>query len=158
MAIPSMPWQSWLKDRKDIHVTSDVSAKQAATSAFVGPEPATRINTTTVSTEIHRSANKEHQWVWESAAGYSQSRLFAYCLADATATLSCLASLKYRLLNLSGAGLPRLSWKHMALNGCLSDQQDFKFQEICSISSISIISAFSALTLFGWAAGRASGL
>jgi len=66
---------------------------------------------TTVSTEIHRSANEQHQRVWESAAGYRQSRLFAYCPADATATLSCLVSLKSRLLSLSGASLPRLSWK-----------------------------------------------
>jgi len=40
---------------------ADVLAKQAATSAFVGPEPAIGINTTTVSTEIRRWANKEHQ-------------------------------------------------------------------------------------------------
>jgi len=45
-------------------------------SAFVGPEPAIGINTTTVSTEIRRWANKEHQRVWDSTAGYRQSRLF----------------------------------------------------------------------------------
>jgi len=32
-------------------------------------------------------------------------------LADATATPSSVASLKSRLVCLSGAGLPRLSWK-----------------------------------------------
>ena len=55
---------------------ADALAKQAATSAFVGPEPAIGINTATVSTEIRRWANKEHQRAWESAAGYRQSRLF----------------------------------------------------------------------------------
>jgi len=51
-------------------------AKQAATSAFVGPGPAIGINMTTVSTEIRRWANKELQRVWDSTAGYRQSRLF----------------------------------------------------------------------------------
>jgi len=55
---------------------ADVLAKQAATSAFVGPEPAIGINTATVSTEIRRWANKEHQRVWDSTAGCRQSRLF----------------------------------------------------------------------------------
>jgi len=55
---------------------ADALAKQAATSAFVGPEPAVGINVTTVSTEICRWANKEHQRVWDSTAGYRQSRLF----------------------------------------------------------------------------------
>ena len=42
---------------------ADALAKQAAMSAFVGPdsEPAIGINTATVSTEIRRWANKEHQ-------------------------------------------------------------------------------------------------
>ena len=55
---------------------ADVLAKQAATSVFVGPEQAIGINTTTVSTEIRRWANNEHQRVWESTVGYHQSRLF----------------------------------------------------------------------------------
>ena len=55
---------------------ANVLAKQAATSAFVGPEPAIGINMATVSTEIRRWENKEHQRVWESTAGYCQSRLF----------------------------------------------------------------------------------
>jgi len=50
---------------------ADALAKQAATSAFV-----VGIKTATVSTEIRCWANKEHQGVWESAAGYRQSRLF----------------------------------------------------------------------------------
>jgi len=37
--------------------------------------------------------------------------LFAYGPADATAIPSSLASLKSRMVHLSGAGLPRLSWK-----------------------------------------------
>ena len=47
---------------------ADALPKQAATSAFVVPEPAIGINMTTVSTEIRRWANKEHQRVWDSTA------------------------------------------------------------------------------------------
>ena len=36
---------------------------------------------------------------------------FSYGPADATATLSSLATVKSRMVYLSGAGLPRLSWK-----------------------------------------------
>jgi len=36
---------------------------------------------------------------------------FAYGSADATATPSYLAPIKSRMVYLSGAGLPRLSWK-----------------------------------------------
>jgi len=39
--------------------------------------------------------------------------------ADATATPSSLAAVKSRMVYLSGAGLPRLSWKR-SLNGCYS--------------------------------------
>ena len=44
---------------------------------------------------------------------------FAYGPADATATPSSLASVKSRMVCLSGAGLPRLSWKR-PLNRCSS--------------------------------------
>ena len=37
--------------------------------------------------------------------------LFTYGPADATATPSSLAPVKSRMVYLSGAGLPRLSWK-----------------------------------------------
>ena len=40
------------------------------------------------------------------------------------ATQSSLASLNPDLFNLSGASLPRLSWKKMLLNGCLSVRLD----------------------------------
>jgi len=40
--------------------------------------------------------------------------------ADATATPSSLASLKSRMVYLSGAALSRLSWKKRPLNGCSS--------------------------------------
>ena len=36
---------------------------------------------------------------------------FAYGPADVTATPSSLAPVKSRMVNLCGAGLPRLSWK-----------------------------------------------
>jgi len=40
--------------------------------------------------------------------------------ADATGTPSSLALVKSRIVYLSGAGLPRLSWKKRLLNGCSS--------------------------------------
>jgi len=40
--------------------------------------------------------------------------------ADATATPSSLATVKSRMVYLSGAGLPTLSWKKSPLNGCSS--------------------------------------
>ena len=54
---------------------ADALAKQAAMSAFVGPEPAIGINTATVSTEIRRWANKEHQQAWESAAAIANQTI-----------------------------------------------------------------------------------
>jgi len=44
---------------------------------------------------------------WSAA----RCKCFAYDLADATATLSSLAPVKSRMVYLSVAGLPRLSWK-----------------------------------------------
>jgi len=46
-------------------------------------------------------------------------KLFAIGLADTTATLSSLASVKSRTVYLSGAGLPGLSWKKRPLNMCV---------------------------------------
>jgi len=42
---------------------------------------------------------------------WSVVQMIAYGPADATATPSSLASVKSRMVYLSGAGLPRLSWK-----------------------------------------------
>jgi len=44
---------------------------------------------------------------------------FAHGPADATATPSFLASVKSRMVYLSDAGLPRLSWKKRLLNVCM---------------------------------------
>jgi len=41
----------------------------------------------------------------------ARCKCFAYGPADATATPSSFASIKSRIVYLSGAGLPRLSWK-----------------------------------------------
>jgi len=53
-------------------------------------------------------------WVVRYSHGYlsgARCKWFAYGPADATATPSSLASVKSRMVDLSGAGLPRLSWK-----------------------------------------------
>jgi len=48
---------------------------------------------------------------WQGYLSAARCKLFAYGPADATVTLSSLASLKSRIVQLSGAGLPRLSRK-----------------------------------------------
>ena len=53
-------------------------------------------------------------WVvryWRSYLSGARCKWFAYGPADAAATLSSLAPVKSRMVYLSGAGLPRLSWK-----------------------------------------------
>jgi len=53
-------------------------------------------------------------WVaryWHGYLSGARCKWFAYGPADATATPSSLAPLKSRMVYLSGAGLPRLSWK-----------------------------------------------
>jgi len=59
-------------------------------------------------------------WVMRYWCGYlstARCKWSLYGPADATATLSSLASLKSGMVYLSGAGLPRSSWKK-PLNGC----------------------------------------
>jgi len=51
-------------------------------------------------------------WVvryWRGYLSGVRCKLFAYGPADATATPSCLAPVKFRMVYLSGAGLPGLS-------------------------------------------------
>jgi len=53
-------------------------------------------------------------WVLRHWYGYlsgARCKWFAYVPADATATPSSLAPVKSRMVFLSGAGLPRMSWK-----------------------------------------------
>jgi len=53
-------------------------------------------------------------WVvryWHGCLSEARCKWFAYGPADATATSSFLAPVKSRMVYLSGAGLPRLSWK-----------------------------------------------
>jgi len=48
---------------------------------------------------------------------WSEVQIFSYGPADATATRSSLAVVKSRMVDLSGAGSPRLSWRKRPLNG-----------------------------------------
>jgi len=53
-------------------------------------------------------------WVvryWRGYLSRARCNWFAYGPADATATASSIAPVKSRMVDLSGAGLPRLSWK-----------------------------------------------
>jgi len=59
-------------------------------------------------------------WVMGYWCGYLSGvwcKWFVYGPADATATPSSVASVKSRMVCLSGAGLPSLSWKKRPLNG-----------------------------------------
>jgi len=71
---------------------------------------------------IRKSIQPVKNWVMGYWHGYLSGvwcKWFAYGPADATATLSSLASVKSRMVYLSGAGLPRLSWKKRPLNVCM---------------------------------------
>jgi len=68
---------------------------------------------------------------WLSAG--SEEEMIAYGPADATATLSSLASLKSRMLNLSGAGLPMMLWKRGCLGCKIQDEQTI-MKDICTWS------------------------
>jgi len=48
---------------------------------------------------------------WRGYLSGVRCKLFAYGAADAAATPLSLAAVKSRMVFLSGAGLPRLSWK-----------------------------------------------
>ena len=71
--------------------------------------------------DIRKSIRPVKNWVMGYWRGYLSGvwcKWFAYGPADATATPSSLASVKSRMVYLSGAGLPRLSWKR-PLNVCM---------------------------------------
>ena len=61
--------------------------------------------------EGHPSCKKQSGGCWRFYLSGVRSDWFAYGPADAAATPSSLASLKSRMLYLSGASLPSLSWK-----------------------------------------------
>ena len=70
-----------------------------------------------------KSIRPVNNWVMRCWRGYVSGvrcKRFAYGPAYATATPSSLPSLKSAWFGLSGAGLPRLSWKKMPLNECQS--------------------------------------
>jgi len=48
---------------------------------------------------------------WHGCLYGERCKWFAYAPADATATPLSLAPVKSRMVYISGAGLPRLSWK-----------------------------------------------
>jgi len=48
---------------------------------------------------------------WHGYLSGARCKLFACGPADAAATPLSLASVKFRIVYLSGAGLPRFSWK-----------------------------------------------
>jgi len=63
---------------------------------------------------IRKSILPVKNWVigyWRGYMSWVWCKWFAYGPADATATPSSLASVKSRMVYLSGASLPRLSWK-----------------------------------------------
>jgi len=69
----------------------------------------TVINNISLTSGLQKLSDEVLVWLFV----WSRCKWFVYGPADGTATPSSLASLKSRLVygNLSGAGLPRLSWK-----------------------------------------------
>jgi len=70
--------------------------------------------------DVRKSIWPVKSWVtrcWHGYLSTARCKWFPHSLADATATPSSLASLKSRMVYLSGASLPRLSWKR----GCYMD-------------------------------------
>ena len=67
---------------------------------------------------------------WCGYLSGARCKWFAYGSADATATLSSLASAKSRMVCPSGAGLPRLSWKNRPLNGCMCVCVHYKVKQL----------------------------
>ena len=68
---------------------------------------------------IRKSIRPVKNWVMLYLHGYlygARCRWFGYRSADATATPSSLASVKYRTVYLLVVGIPRLSWKKRPLN------------------------------------------
>jgi len=103
-------------------------------------------------------------WVvryWYSYLSGVRCKWFAYGPADANTTSSSLASLKSRMVYLSGAGLPRLSWYCFAMQ--LLILQCCKYCKTLSVLEYFVFLVFSASCLqcfdvVGCVAGRASGL
>jgi len=67
--------------------------------------------------EGHPACKKLSGEVLACLSVWSEVQMIAYGSADATATPSSLAPVKSRMVHVSGAGLPRLTWKR-PLNGC----------------------------------------
>ena len=55
---------------------------------------------------------------WRGYLSEARCKWFAYRPTDATVTLASLGSLQLRMVYLSGAGLPSLSWHERPLNEC----------------------------------------
>jgi len=68
--------------------------------------------------------------------------------ADATATPSSLAPVKSRMVYLSGASLPRLSWKKRPLNGCSCSSSSSSSSSSSRSSSSSSSSSSSHGSIF----------
>jgi len=69
--------------------------------------------------EGHPACKKTEWWMHGYLSGSGSRCRFAYGPADATATPSSLASVKSRMVHLSGASLPRLSWKKAVKRVCV---------------------------------------
>jgi len=85
---------------------------------------------------VRKSIRPVTNWVMGCWHGYLSGvwcKWFAYSPADGTA-ISCFS--KSRMVCLSGAGLPGLSWKKRLLNVCMCVCGDFKVLFMCHLTNL----------------------
>ena len=96
---PWRPFYGALQERKYIFLSTCLKLAFSALTLLIGWQ------------EGHPACKNWVVRYWHGCLSGARCRWFAYGPADATATRSSLAPVKSRIVYISGAGLPRLSWK-----------------------------------------------
>jgi len=93
-----------------------------------------------------KSIQSAKRWVmrcWCGNLSAVRCKWFAYGPADATATLSSLASLKFRWVNIAVAGLPMLLWKKEAIKWVHKCMRRYSILTPLSCCCLNQLKAFS---------------